>query len=89
MSVELTQEQLQAIRSQGETPLYMLDPQTQAWYVLVSASQYERIEPLLVASEDLDVRETYAHQDRVAQAEGWSDPVMDQYDDYDAHRGTP
>jgi len=55
----------------------------------MSASQYQRIEPLLVASEDLDVRETNPHQERVAQAEGWSDPVMDQYDDYDAHRGTP
>ena len=55
----------------------------------MSANQYQPIEPLLVASEDLDVRESYPHQERVAQAEGWSDPVMDQYDDYDAHRGTP
>jgi hypothetical protein len=32
------------------------------------------------------IAETYTAQERVASATGWDDPLMDEYNDYDAHR---
>ena len=33
-----------------------------------------------------DIQETYPLQEQVATAEGWEEPSMDDYNDYDAHR---
>ena len=40
------------------------------------------------AVQGFDVRESYPLQDRVAHAEGCDDPIMDAYNDYDAHRSS-
>jgi antitoxin (DNA-binding transcriptional repressor) of toxin-antitoxin stability system len=41
---------------------------------------------VLTIHED-DLGETYAAQMESALQAGWSDPLMDEYNDYDAHRG--
>ena len=49
MSIELTEEQRQAIRRSGETPPRVVDPQTRETFVLLRADVYEQLEPLLPA----------------------------------------
>lgn len=86
MSLELTNQQSEAIKQQGDAPLFVFNPQSQSWYVLMAADQYERIRSLLVEDGEFDIRDTYAIQERVAEAEGWNDPLMDEYHDYDKNR---
>jgi hypothetical protein len=40
----------------------------------------------LVATDEFDVRETYAAQDAALGAAGWDDPELDIYNEYDADR---
>jgi hypothetical protein len=67
--------------------VFVVDADTQKQYVLLSAGTYQKIRDL-IGDETFDIRETYSMQERVAAAEGWDDPVMDDYNDYDAHRKT-
>jgi hypothetical protein len=85
MTVTLSSEQRDALQHQGDAPVYVLDPEKQDWYVLLPAKDYQRVRALL-ESEDFDLSESYALQERVAAAEGWDDPAMDDYNSYDAHR---
>jgi hypothetical protein len=73
-----------AIEEGGGQPTHLIDPETNAAYVLIPAEQFERLQSLL--SEPGDVREFYPSVDRVFGAGGWDDPAMDVYDDYDAHK---
>jgi hypothetical protein len=61
----------------------LLDEQTHRSYVLVPAEEFQRLKT--VAEDDLG--ETYAAQVESAMRAGWNDPSMDEYNDYDAHRG--
>ena len=85
MTVKLSPEQEEALKQHGHCPVEVVDRSGNVAYVLVPAEDYERIRPLLEGDE-FDVRETYPVQEKVARAEGWADPAMDDYDDYDAHR---
>lgn len=43
MTIELTEQQQQALDSDGETPPRVIDPRTNATYVLISEFDYEGI----------------------------------------------
>lgn len=77
-------EHLSEIAASG-TPAYVVDPQTQATFVLLSAQQYERIRPFL-DDEHFDISEAYPLMDEVARSEGWDDPEMDVYDQLPARQ---
>jgi hypothetical protein len=80
--VELSNEQREALKAQGHLPLYLFNPEDGVWYVLLPAGDYQRM-----AEErgTFDIQETYPLQEQVARAEGWEEPSMDDYNDYDAH----
>jgi hypothetical protein len=61
--------------------LELIDENTQATYVIVRAEEFWR----LAAGNEL--RGSYFAQIESAMRAGWDDPRMDDYDDYDAHRG--
>lgn len=87
IQLQLTDEQRQAIEQHEGQPIDVLDPTTNTRYVLLRASDYERLSALLDDTE-FDIRESYQLQEQVARAEGWDDPLMDAYNDYDANRTT-
>jgi hypothetical protein len=80
MTLPLTEEQQRAVASSGE-PVRLIDPQTNAVFVLLRADDYERVRPLL--EDEFDIRDTYAAQFASAMRAGWGDPAMDDYDNYD------
>jgi predicted ATPase len=82
MMTKLSEDLRQAVADQGEAPLFLVDDSTQCRYVLLRAEQYEKIKALL--DEEFDPRSTYPAIDQTMR-EGWDDPAMDIYDDYDAH----
>ena len=82
MSLELSNDQKQALDTSG-TPLKLVDLRTGNVYVLVKETVFARVQALF--AEDLG--DTYAAQLETAMRAGWDDPVMDEYNDYDRHRG--
>lgn len=70
-------EHLSEIAAAG-TPAYVVDPKTQATFVLISADQYNMVRALL-NDEHFDISEVYPLMDEVARSEGWDDPEMDVY----------
>ncbi len=61
----------------------LVDEQTQTAYVLVPAEEFHR----LTTAADDELADTYRAQIASAMRAGWGDPEMDEYNDYDAHRG--
>lgn len=47
MSIELTQEQQEALDHQGQRPRRVIDPRTHASYVLVPEKEYEMMQELV------------------------------------------
>jgi len=72
--IELTQEQIRALSTEGAEPARVLNPATKQSYVLVSADVYERLRNLLAATE-LDPEALYQ---RIAELdpEDWEDPAV-------------
>jgi hypothetical protein len=81
MSLELSDDQRQAVNTQG-TPLQIVDPRTGSVYVLVKQNVFERVQSLLADN----LAETYPAQIESAMRAGWDDPLMDEYNDYNRHR---
>lgn len=84
MTARLPEEIREAVAN-SRGPVYIDDPQSNTSYVVLSASDYDRIRSMLLP-EHIDIRETYPAQEQVARQSGWEDPLMDEYNDYDAHR---
>ena len=82
MAPKLSPEQRKAMKQQPDTPIYVVDTETQIQYVLLPANAYQRVK-VLFDDEPCDVRETYAAQEEVAREAGWDDPEMDVYNDRD------
>jgi len=79
--IELTEEQRKELR---EAEPSAIDPGTNETYVLVRKSVYDRLKGLLDDEWTVDeLRLVLAHS---AEANGWNEPGMDDYDNYDAHR---
>jgi len=77
--LELTLQQRQAIHA-SESPVRLVDPETNATFVLLPAELYEQVQGLF--GEDFDPTLAYPATDR-AFREGWSDPKLDDYDRYE------
>ena len=87
MAQTLTPEQ-RALDARQETLLHLIDPRTNAVYVLVPLEQYEKVKGLY-EDGDYDISETYPAQMESAMGAGWADTAMDAYNDYDANRPQP
>ncbi|HJT35230.1 MAG TPA: hypothetical protein VJ783_24610 [Pirellulales bacterium] len=79
---QLTQEQSSAVRAAEETPVRMVDPDTNIEYVLLRADVYERVRHLFDDSE----ADAFLAQIESAAAAGWDDPALDVYNDLDPRR---
>ena len=81
MKIELTEQQRQAVAQAIEAPPVVVDPISQATYVLLRTDVYERLRILMEQDEELSVvREMYPHIWEVMKAD-WEDPAMRVYDD--------
>jgi hypothetical protein len=70
MSIELTEEQRQAVKETKESPLRIIDPTTQIAYFLVRAEEFQRMQQLL---NENDVRAMEPFWAELA-PEDWEDP---------------
>jgi hypothetical protein len=68
----------QAVEQSGHAEL--VDPDTNATYVVIRAEQYERVKGILDPTEAI-----YPLLDEVFR-EGWHTPQMAEYDDYESRR---
>ncbi len=75
----ITPEIRHAIEQAGEQPVQLNDPETNSVYIIVRADVYERMR---VLCDDFDIRDAYPLMNQVAAREGWDDPSMDIYDEY-------
>jgi hypothetical protein len=86
MTPRLSDDLRKAIEEHGGEPVYIVDAQTNASYVVIRAEQYESLAALLADGGNFDPREMYPLIARSAASAGWNDPEMDVYNDYDAHK---
>ena len=75
----ITPEIRQAIEQAGEQPVQLNDPETNSVYIIVRADVYERMR---VLCDGFDIRDAYPLMNQVAAREGWDDPSMDIYNEY-------
>ncbi len=83
MSILLTEEQRQVIEIHSESPPRLIDPKTNEAYVLLRADVYERAKALFEEDENQLVRDMYPHMWEVFGKDGWDDPPMDVYNNFD------
>ncbi len=88
MTPKLSPDLRQAIKEHGDTPVYVVDADTNQSYVLLRGDQYEKVKALF-EGEEFDPRELYPLAIPTFLKAGWDDPEMDVYNDYDAHRPQP
>ena len=75
----ITPEIRKAIEQAGEQPVRLADPETNLVYIVVRAEVYERMR---ASYDDGDIQDAYPLMNQVAAREGWDDPSMDIYDEY-------
>ena len=85
MTPILTTDQRQAIQETGGKPVYLVDADTNISYVLLRADEYAKIQEFIGDEAESGPRAMYDAIDETFR-EGWDDPAMDAYDDYDAHQ---
>ena len=81
--IELTEEQRQELSVPEPVAI---DPSTKETYVLVRQNVYDRIKGLLYDDGEWTDDELRLLLARSAEANGWNEPGMDDYDHYDAKR---
>jgi hypothetical protein len=90
----ISPEMKQAVEKAGDGPVRLEDPETREAYVLLKWDAYERLLRLMEAecidrsldeSGEFHPRDAYPAIDQ-AFAEGWNDPKMAEYDEYEMHR---
>ena len=84
--IELTAEQRQELSV--PEPI-AIDPSTKYTYVLVRKNVYDRIKGLLYDDGEWTDDELRLLLARSADANGWNEPAMDDYDEYEAKRAKP
>ena len=82
--IELTQEQFEKLKQNGETRLS--DSETGQEYVVVRAEVYERLQQLVYDDSDWTPEEQLHLLAESGKRAGWDDPEMDVYDNYDENR---
>ncbi len=85
MTVRLPEELRTVMSAMPGVTVELLDEQTHQSYVLLPVEEFQRLK---IAAED-ELSDTYVAQVESAMRAGWNDPLMDEYNDYDSHRGQP
>lgn len=83
MTVRLPDELRTVVMAHPGVTVELLDELTHRAYVLIPVEEFERLKT--VAEDDL--ADSYPAQMESAMKAGWNDPLMDEYNDYDSHRG--
>ena len=83
-TIELTAEQSQAV-FKGDEPT-VIDPETKAAYILVPKDVFDRIKRLLYDDSEMTHDEMRMLLARSSKENGWDEPGMEAYDQYDEHR---
>ena len=76
----------EAIRSSGDQPIRLTDPETNSEYVLLPADSYDQIRDLFREHSTLTQDEKCALMLQAGLRAGWDDPEMDVYNDLDPRR---
>ncbi len=85
MTPRITPEMHQALVANPGIPLYVVDEQEGKSYVLIAASTFEKVQPLIYDATDPGVEELMPLVQEALAAD-WDAPGMELYDDYDQHR---
>lgn len=75
----------QAINEQHGGPVQLVDEMTRKVYYIISKEQFETIQALY-DDREFSPHELYPLISKTAEAAGWDEPLMDDYDNYDEHR---
>lgn len=78
----ITPEQMQALTAAPDSPLRLVDPASRREFVLLRAELFDQVGK---PPEEFQTAQTYAAVEQTF-AEGWNDPVMDDYDRYEEFR---
>ena len=84
--IELTEKQRQAVRDLNCAVIGVTDPDTKEEFILIRKEMYQRIEDLLFDDSDWTEEEMRTQLALAAEANGWNEPAMDVYNDYDTNR---
>jgi hypothetical protein len=82
--IELTEEQRSVVSTQ-ENPT-IVDPLTKESYVLVRKDMFDRIKRLLYDDSEMTHDDLRLLLARSSKENGWDEPGMEEYDNYDEHR---
>lgn len=82
MTPKLTDDLRQAIEAHGGAPVYIVDATTNETYVIVRASQYEKVKALFEQEGDFDPREAYPFVDVAMRADDAEDPALESYQNF-------
>jgi hypothetical protein len=82
--IQLTEEQRRCVADQ-ENPT-IVDPDTNAAYVLVRKEVFDRIKSLLYVDSEMTHDELRILLAQSSKENGWDEPGMEAYDSYDEHR---
>jgi hypothetical protein len=82
MTPKLADDLRQAIEEHGGAPVYIVDPSTNESYVIVRASQYEKLKSLFEQEGDFDPREAYPFVDAAMRADDAADPTLETYQQF-------
>ena len=82
----LTKEQHREVSQAHGATIEVFDPETNQVFVLVPKDSFERLKGLLHDDQQLTTDELRWQLARSAEENGWNEPKMDEYDDYDHYR---
>ena len=82
MVAVLSEQQRQVVEAESGCPVPVVDENNNRVYYLISAELFEKLRPL-IAKDDFQPGELYPLIAQTAADAGWSDPLMDAYDNYD------
>ena len=74
----------QALDANPDGPVEVFDERTNKAYVLIGADAYGRAVARLAAEDDQDVQDLYPLMWEVFDRDGWDDPALDVYNDWDS-----
>jgi hypothetical protein len=83
MAARMPDELRTMVAASPNVPVELLDEKNHRTYVLIPTEEFERLK----GASPNDLAESYPAQVESAMRAGWSDPLMDEYNDYDSHRG--
>ena len=86
MSMTLSEPIQEALATQNGAPLELIDPRTEAAYVLIRQEVYEQLISSRYEDSHPTIEERRRHLEESGHRAGWDEPEMDVYDNYDENR---